>query len=181
LVRHVERAASVDNVFVPEFESGRVLIELELAQVVAPTVVLPFDLSTEQLHKLGVAQAGSSLVLGVLTRPFDLSVLRLEWRAFHVTDRVAILALFYVQDETVSRDKVPRLYLDNVTDVQVVPWSLQEALVPPVEHKLLTHEFVDALAGLLYFLIVKDIYRCLGADADRHDAKNNVPTLLSVF
>ena len=58
---------------------------------------------------------------------------------------------------------------------------MQEPLVPPVEHKLLTHEFVDALASLLNFLIVEDIYRCLGADADRRDAKNNVPTLLSVF
>ena len=181
LVCHVERATPVDDVFVPKFESGRVLIELELAQVVAPTVVLPFDLSTEQLHKLGVTQAGPSLVLGVLTRPFNLSVLRLEWRAFHVTDRVATLALFDVQNKTVSRDEVPRLDLDNVTDIQVVPWSLQEPLVPPVEHKLLTHEFVDALAGLLNFLIVEDIYRCLGADADRRNAKNNVPTLLSVF
>lgn len=182
LVRHVQCASPVHDVFVPEFKSRRVLVELQLAQVAAPTVVLPLDLSAEQLHKLGVAQSGASLVLRVLTRPLDLSVgLRLERCAFEVTDRIAILARLYIQNKTVGRDEVPGLDLDYVADAYVVPRSLQEPLVPPVEHKLLAHEFVDSFAGLFYFLIVKDIYRGLGDDADCRDAVNNVPALFTVL
>lgn len=67
LVGEVEGAPTEQNMFVLKLECGWVFIELEAPMVLAFVRVFPFELATQKLHKLRVAQTRvPCLVLCVL-------------------------------------------------------------------------------------------------------------------
>lgn len=80
-----------------------------------------------------------------------------------------------VEDQAVRGHLIIVLDLDDVSNMEVVPWPLQEALVSSVEYKLLTVKLVDGVGRLLHLCVVEDVDGSLADQVDGGHTVDNVP------
>ena len=153
-VAHV--ATTLDNVLWSDLEGSWVVNLLEITCEVALVVVFPLDQTANLVSKLRVADVAARLVHGTLVASLECRCLRVvEKTAALVASLMLHLAADDVQDESVARDLLVRLDLDDVASLYTAPITDLEALVPLGEDELFYRLTVDFLSCLLQFLVME--------------------------
>jgi hypothetical protein len=166
----VGKAASVNNVLSLDLESSWIVDLLEVSSEVPGVVVLPLDEPTDLVCKLGIRDVVASLVHRPLVAMFEgWSIWVIPQTSSLVTSLLLVLAANNIEYESVTRDLLTMLDLDDIPSLDGPPITLLKVLVPLSEDELLNRFAVHFGGSLQQIFVMQQVQKACSYDTYNSD------------